>query len=214
MKAQSKDYIALQNVYRAKAHKDLAIVTESVRNLEVQLGKNQIIDAKEIEAFCKGAAFVKLVRGRKIQGLPGTKDRVKLLVKEMRDPESLFSIYLALMALDMAMNLRWTDQTPNAFALVSDAGPFREDIEDFVKTILLGLKDVEPEVDFGNSTAQVLKVAGEIQRSGPYELHNISSLAGGVVAQEVIKVITKQYVPVDNTCIIDGITSKSAVFRL
>lgn len=46
------------------------------------------------------------------------------------------------------------------------------------------------------------------------ELHNISALTGGMVAQEVIKVITKQYIPIDNTCVFDGITSRSAVFRV
>ena len=51
-------------------------------------------------------------------------------------------------------------------------------------------------------------------RAGGGELHNISALTGGMVAQEIIKVITKQYMPVDNTCVFDGITSKTAIFRL
>ena len=42
----------------------------------------------------------------------------------------------------------------------------------------------------------------------------MSALAGGMVAQEIIKVVTKQYIPVDNTCIFDGIRSKSAVVRV
>jgi amyloid beta precursor protein binding protein 1 len=46
------------------------------------------------------------------------------------------------------------------------------------------------------------------------ELHSISSFVGGLVAQEAIKVITKQYVPVDNTCVFDGIRSITAVLRL
>ena len=51
-------------------------------------------------------------------------------------------------------------------------------------------------------------------RAGGGELHNIAAAAGGMVAQEVIKVITKQYVPVDNTCFFDGIASKTSVLRL
>jgi amyloid beta precursor protein binding protein 1 len=51
-------------------------------------------------------------------------------------------------------------------------------------------------------------------RAGGGELHNISSLAGGLVAQEVIKVITKQYIPVDNTCVFDGIKSVASVLKL
>jgi amyloid beta precursor protein binding protein 1 len=51
-------------------------------------------------------------------------------------------------------------------------------------------------------------------RAGASELHNIGSLTGGMVAQEIIKVITKQYVPIDNTCIFDGIDSKASVLRV
>lgn len=51
-------------------------------------------------------------------------------------------------------------------------------------------------------------------RAGGAELHNISSLSGGLIAQEAIKVITKQYVPVDNTCVFDGIKSKSSVIKV
>jgi amyloid beta precursor protein binding protein 1 len=51
-------------------------------------------------------------------------------------------------------------------------------------------------------------------RAGGAELHNISALTGGLVSQEVIKVITEQYIPVDNTCIFDGVRSKSAVVRV
>ena len=54
----------------------------------------------------------------------------------------------------------------------------------------------------------------EVQRVGERELHNISSLTGGMVAQEAIKIITRQYVPVDNTCIFDGIKGSTLVLKL
>lgn len=59
-----------------------------------------------------------------------------------------------------------------------------------------------------------LLIRGCSVRAGGSELHNIAALTGGMVAQEVIKAITKQYVPIDNTCVFDGITSKSAVIRV
>ena len=34
------------------------------------------------------------------------------------------------------------------------------------------------------------------------------------MAQEIIKIITKQYVPVDKTCLFDGIGSKAAVVNI
>ena len=64
MKARSADYIQLQNVYKSKARKDLAEVVESVRLLERNANRSKAIDEKDIEAFCKNAAHIKLVRGR------------------------------------------------------------------------------------------------------------------------------------------------------
>ena len=53
----------------------------------------------------------------------------------------------------------------------------------------------------------------EVQRAKHGELHNIASLTGGQVAQEAIKLITRQYVPVDNLCIFDGVASRSEVLK-
>jgi amyloid beta precursor protein binding protein 1 len=64
MKARSKDYIQLQNVYKSKARKDLAEVLESVRFLERNANRGTPIEEKDVEAFCKNAAHIKLVRGR------------------------------------------------------------------------------------------------------------------------------------------------------
>lgn len=64
MKARSADYIELQNVYKSKARKDLAEVVDSVRFLERNANRNTAIAEKDIEAFCKNAAHIKLVRGR------------------------------------------------------------------------------------------------------------------------------------------------------
>lgn len=64
MKARSADYIQLQNVYKSKARKDLAEVVENVRFLERNANRSTITEEKDIEAFCKNAAHIKLVRGR------------------------------------------------------------------------------------------------------------------------------------------------------
>jgi NEDD8-activating enzyme E1 regulatory subunit len=57
-------------------------------------------------------------------------------------------------------------------------------------------------------------IFAEIERVGGRELHNISSLTGGMVAQEAIKIITRQYVPVNNTCIFDGIRGSTLVLKI
>lgn len=61
---------------------------------------------------------------------------------------------------------------------------------------------------------RVVKISEEVAHAGGGELHNTSALTGGMVAQEMIKIITKQYIPVENTCIFDGISSRCQVLRL
>lgn len=54
----------------------------------------------------------------------------------------------------------------------------------------------------------------ELVRSGYASLPPTTALLGGVVAQEAIKLITKQYVPADNTVVYDGIRQAIGVFQL
>jgi len=57
MKAQSKVYVQLQNIYKAKARKDVAEVLEIVKAAP---GGGDI-DPARVELFCKNAAFIKLI---------------------------------------------------------------------------------------------------------------------------------------------------------
>ena len=51
-------------------------------------------------------------------------------------------------------------------------------------------------------------------RYGVAELHVITAMMGGVVAQEAIKLATHQYTPVDNALIYDGHSQVSSSFHL
>ena len=54
----------------------------------------------------------------------------------------------------------------------------------------------------------------ELCRYGASELHSISAFIGGCCAQEAIKLITHQYVPIDNVLIYNGIRQSTSVFKL
>lgn len=101
-------------------------------------------------------------------------------------PLSLISIYLAL----------------RASTLISTGSA--EEIVDFVASSIPSLS--------GNN--RLLQVAQEVIRSNRGEVHNTAAITGGMVSQEMIKLITNQYVPIDNTCIFDGIESRCQVLRL
>jgi amyloid beta precursor protein binding protein 1 len=57
-------------------------------------------------------------------------------------------------------------------------------------------------------------LAHEICRYGGAEIHTVSAFMGGCIAHEIIKIITKQYKPFNNTFIYDAITSGTATYEL
>ncbi|KAK3445923.1 hypothetical protein EUGRSUZ_A01125 [Eucalyptus grandis] len=54
----------------------------------------------------------------------------------------------------------------------------------------------------------------EMCRFGAAELHAVAAFIGGVASQEVIKLITKQFVPMSGTFIFNGIDQKSQLLSL
>ena len=236
MKAQSSDYIQLQNIYKAKARSDLAEVAQTIRSSEQELGTKTSIEQAEIEAFCKGAQFVKLIHGRPIRIAKCTaeidwSDRARALSQELQDPDSLLPIYFAFLALD-----RYQDDIDRIKKLREPANDQQLDdimagrvisgavppLPTYPESAHFSIPAVDPESDpkpwprFDTPEARTTfdSVVKELDRADWGELHNIAALTGGMVAQEVIKVITKQYVPIDNTCVFDGIASKTAVFKI
>jgi len=221
MKAQSADYIALQTLYKRKARKDLAEVTRTVRTSEKLHTRNPPVDEKEIEAFCKGAAFVKLLKGRTIplpfphagtimEWTPPTSTVLRTDLK-LSGPDSLVPIFLAFLAHDIASTTpsnskKGGPQTPSG-------GRASDWTQELLSTLLTADTAIaDPEIE--QIRSRLRDVTEELERAGEGELHNVSALTGGMVAQEVIKVVTRQYVPVDNTCVFDGVGSRTAVFRL
>lgn len=187
MKAQSKVYIRLQSIYKSKARKDAAEVLDTVR----QSPGGENIEAAEVELFCKNAAFVKLINATE----SGEHRLAKIFKTEMENDENAEVMMAPLSLVPIYMALEATAHAPESSA----------------ETILSKVDQLVP----GASAQERVKlVASELARTGGYELHNISALTGGMVAQEIIKIITKQYVPIDNTCIFDGITSRCQILCL
>ncbi|KAI5861661.1 hypothetical protein GGS23DRAFT_576068 [Durotheca rogersii] len=194
MKAQSSVYVKLQSIYKDKARKDAQEVLETARGIP---GGNDV-DPAEVELFCKNARFVKLINatptGEDLDSLfesEKANDEAAEAMKVETDgaftlPMSNLFIYLALVA---------TSHNPTAT---------EEEILSVIASVLPKAAENE----------RVLQAAQEVARAGGGELHNISALTGGMAAQEIIKIVTKQYIPIENTCIFDGISSRCQVLRL
>jgi len=58
-----------------------------------------------------------------------------------------------------------------------------------------------PSTELGEK--EILDAVGEIVRAPTADLPNVAAFLGGMVAQEAIKMITRQYIPVNGYCVID-----------
>jgi amyloid beta precursor protein binding protein 1 len=56
--------------------------------------------------------------------------------------------------------------------------------------------------------------AAEMVRFGSAQLHTTAAFIGGVAAQEVVKIVTHQYVPLCNCFIYNGIAASAATYSL
>lgn len=208
MKAQSADYVSLQNIYKAKARKDMEEVTKTARQLEAQLSRQVPIPEKDIEIFCKNAAHIKLVRGRKIANLDGDAHATRTIRSRLADSESLMTVLFATRILDIVVT-EIQDGKRDGSAL-DDEATWVAHIDGAIR----GLTRDDPAAIDDEARERIIEAAQELQRTEGGELHNTSALAGGLVSQEALKVLTRQYVPLDNTCVFDGVHSRSDMFRL
>ncbi|KAL2003993.1 hypothetical protein VTN02DRAFT_1056 [Thermoascus thermophilus] len=210
MKATSADYIALQNLYKSKARKDLEEVLETVRTTEAQLGPRPVpVSEREVEIFCKNAAHIKLIHGRDIPRIEANATQTLSTIRNnLGFPESVAPIFVAFQALDDIVDEIQNGKAPRTS--LNDEAAWNAHIERLLDLIAAG----DPGAVDEEARERVLKAAQELRRAEAGELHNISSLTGGLVAQEALKVLTRQYVPLDNTCVFDGIGSRSEMFRL
>ena len=188
MKAQSADYIKLQTIYKSKARTDVSEVTKISQETEASLSrtKSPILES-EIEAFCKNASHVLVLTNPTNEPLPA----LRLMNS---DPKSLSR-------LSSVIENDWESLFPVFLALNTNMFPSDKPLD--VTTI-----SSDPEVQ-----ENITKAIKEVERVHGGELHNISSVLGGMVAQEAIKLLTRQYVPVDGTCVFDGVRSKTMVFK-
>lgn len=209
MKAKSADYIALQNIYKNKARQDMEEVLETVRATEARLGRQTPITEKEVEIFCKNASHVKVIRGRDIPRIDkDSTQTLKAVRNGLGNPESVMPIYIAFEALDIIVDGIQSGQLLQGS--LDDDATWTTTIDRLLNIIAEGGDTViDDEV-----RERVTKVTQELRRTEGGELHNISALTGGLVSQEVLKVLTRQYVPLDNTCVFDGVGSRSEMFRL
>ncbi|XP_019246966.1 PREDICTED: NEDD8-activating enzyme E1 regulatory subunit AXR1-like isoform X2 [Nicotiana attenuata] len=204
MTSSTELYINLQKTYQAKAEADFLVMEQKVRNLLKKIGRDPAsISKANIKSFCKNARKLAVCRYRLIEdefNSPVQPELQKYLIDE--DYGTAVGLYILLRAADrFAANY---NKFPGQFD-----GEMDEDISR-LKTTAVGLLN-----DLGcNGSALSEDLINEMCRYGASELHAVAAFVGGVASQEVIKLITRQFIPMSGTFIFNGIDHKSQLLLL
>ncbi|PPD89281.1 hypothetical protein GOBAR_DD13778 [Gossypium barbadense] len=204
MTSSTEHYVNLQKIYQAKSEADYLVLEERVRNILKKIGRDpHSIPKATIKSFSKNARKLKVCRYRSIEdeyNNPSPAELHKYLTDE--DYSIAVGFYILLRAVDCyAANF-------NHFPGQFDGG-LDEDISR-LKTTAVSLLN-----DLGCSGLTLTEdLINEMCRFGAAELHAVAAIIGGIASQEVIKLITKQFVPMTGTFAFNAIDHKSQLLNL
>ncbi|XP_043937851.1 NEDD8-activating enzyme E1 regulatory subunit [Protopterus annectens] len=203
MIADSEKFIKLQNVYRERANKDAAAVSNHTASLLQSLGKNpESIQEKEVKLFCRNAAFLRVISCRSLAEEYGTETTNKDEISSCMDnPDSEMVLYIMLRGVD-----RFYQQHGRY------PGVYNYQVEDDIGKLKLCVNGMLQE--YGIPVTIKDDYIHEFCRYGASEPHSVASFIGGCAAQEVIKILTAQFVPFNNTYIYNAMSQTSATFQL
>ncbi|KAL2454678.1 NEDD8-activating enzyme E1 regulatory subunit [Abeliophyllum distichum] len=204
MTSSTELYVNLQKIYQAKAETDFLVMEQRVKKILNRIGRDpDSISKANIKSFCKNSRKVKVCRYRLIEdefNSPVQPELQKYLTDE--DYSVAVGFYILLRAAD-----RYASNY-NSFPGQFD-GEMDEDISR-LKTIAVALLG-----DLGcNGSTLTEDLINEMCRYGAAELHAVAAFVGGIASQEVIKLITRQFVPMCGTFIFNGIDHKSQLLSL
>lgn len=199
MTADTTLYINLQNIYRAKAIQDADSMFRRVQELLKELNKSSDwISDKDVRLFCREAAYIAVTRGTKISDEYEKGSKASTISEELENPDSLMGHYVVLRAMERFQTEH--GYTPGEVKIETDTARIKSQAGRLLN-------------DWGISSQLNDDLFHEICRYGGAEIHSISAFLGGCCAHEVIKLVTRQYKPFDNTIIYDGIKSQTVRYK-
>lgn len=201
MTADTESYINLQNIYRQQAMQNADNVYRKSQGIVKELGLSpDTVLEKTVRLLCKEAAGLAVIRGSKIADEYEKNNRVLGAIDDMEVQGTLTEHYIALRAYERF--LTECGNIPGDCYVENDTARF--------KTVACKML-----AEWGVTQATLSDdMVHEICRYGGTEVHTISAFIAGCAAQEVVKIVTNQFKPVDNTFIYNGITSEAVTLKL
>jgi amyloid beta precursor protein binding protein 1 len=203
MHADTDRYVKLQSLYRRKARSDITNVGQYLKELLKQHGRNEdAISEMDLKEFGKNSYYLRVVHFRSLEDELGAPNKGEIQ-EHLYNPDSAVPFYVMLRGVD-----RFYEK--HGYYPGDDNS---KDLENDTQELTKIARELLTEFEVEDGVLDVDSYVKETVRYGACELHNISSLIGGVAGQEMIKLCTKQRVPLNNTWVYNGINSFSSAFE-
>lgn len=199
MTASTEHYIKLQNIYRAQATMEAEIIYRKVQQIVTQLHCENISES-EVKLFCRHAHDLYLLKGSNIATEHELGSSVAAYIaRYLEEPDVMMVHYILLRAAEIFRSEHC--RAPGDWEPEGDIAMLKTCVNKILSDISCSPFPKDDHVH-------------EMCRYGGAEIHSVSAFLGGCVAHEAIKIVTKQYKPVNNTFIYDGATTNTTTFTL
>ncbi|KAL4419001.1 hypothetical protein ABPG77_000866 [Micractinium sp. CCAP 211/92] len=210
MHASTQQYLQLQRIYRAKADADAAAVEAHARRLLAAAGRDPAsLPSSEVKHFCKHARYLRLVRCRSLaEETDPAKCRAGALRAALSGEETAANAALYVL-------LRAADRFHATYQRYP--GSFDSEVEEDAALLKSQANALLAECGIsgtGGSAAGGVSddLVGEMCRCAAGELHAVAAVVGAIAAQEAIKLLTGQFVPVEGALIYNAMACTTSVF--
>lgn len=203
MQSDTERYVKMQSLFRKKARADMEIVKKYMKEFLIQVGKPEdSIPEMDLKEFCKNACYLRAVHFRSLEQELKTPNKDEIQSHMQWNEDSTMPFYICFRAIDRFLEKKGYHPGQEDENIESDTVELRKIVDELL--VEFGVTETVHDMD---------KYIAEMVRYGGCELHNISSLMGGVAGQELIKLCTRQRIPVNNTWVFSGIKSISIAFE-
>lgn len=227
MISTTESYVELQRLYADKANRDACVVWQSAVERAARVGYiGDLITEQDAKTFCKHCRYVRFMTWRKMAdeldpSTSVTSGTATLLKDAISDPSKTVSafIFAAFRAASAFRGPGGRDPGVDPETVIdSETGlPMSQDT--FVSRDAEVLHEhmtrdvLQPRgVKLDQSTAKIAEdVLYEYTRYGNGQLNAVGSVIGGIASQEIIKLVTRQYIPMTQRLIYDGVHSTTTL---
>ncbi|CAN8070647.1 unnamed protein product [Agarophyton chilense] len=208
MTADTESYIAIQRIFSEKADKDAKRVFQFVQRIAEERATDLDIDETSVKSFCKNVHSIRVLSTKSLKeelndwNLDAFKEAAMLEGGLDASTNGKASPYYAILrAVDRFH--RQNGRYPGSDAVMKD-----NDL-----ALMHGyVSQIKDELGLQSNSGLWRDETEEMVRYANAELHNVAAFMGGIAAQEITKIVTQQFVPLDNTLVVNMAEQSSTTF--